>query len=149
MLGEGSGLLAGLTRGKNQLQFGSNYNWQLFDVFRLFCSRVGSKLTKCMENLGKKVFNFQNELQHIVFDTYVGLYWWVSHIGGWRWCSYFLRHQKHISKLHIGPTQVKCGLLISDIFYVMNFRLFLEMLEFDSWHFWKMSEIHCIKNARN
>ena len=81
LLGEGSGLLAGLTRGKNQLQFGSNYNWQLFDVFRLFCSRVGSKLTKCMENLGKKVFNFQNELQDIVFDTYVGLYWRVSNIG--------------------------------------------------------------------
>ena len=81
LLGEGSGLLAGLTRGKNQLQFGSNYNWQLFDVFRLFCSRVRSKLTKCMENLGKKVFNFQNELQHIVFDTYLGLYWRVSNIG--------------------------------------------------------------------
>ena len=31
----------------------------------------------------------------------------------------------------------------------MNFRHFLEMLKLDLWHFWKMSEIHCIKNARN
>ena len=34
-----------------------------------------------------------------------------------------------------GPTQVKCRLLISSIFYVMNFRHFLEMLEFNLWHF--------------
>ena len=50
---------------------------------------------------------------------------------------------------YLGPTQVKCRLVISDIFYVMNFRHFLEMLEFDLWHFSKMSEIHCIRNARN
>ena len=49
----------------------------------------------------------------------------------------------------LGPTQVKCWLLISSIFYVMNFWHFLEMLEFNLWHFWKMSEIHYIKNARN
>ena len=36
---------------------------------------------------------------------------------------------------YLGPTQVKCRLVISDIFYVMNFRHFLEMLEFDLWHF--------------
>ena len=46
-----------------------------------------------------------------------------------------------------GPTQVKCRLLISSISYVMNFRHFLKMLEFNLWHFWKMSEIHYIKNA--
>ena len=33
--------------------------------------------------------------------------------------------------------------------YVMNFRHFLEMLEFNLWHFGKISEIHYIKNARN
>ena len=47
------------------------------------------------------------------------------------------------------PTQVKSRLLTSSIFYVMNCRHFLEMLEFNLWHFWKMSEIHYIKNARN
>ena len=52
-------------------------------------------------------------------------------------------------RLHYGPTQVKCWLLISSFFYVMNFRHFLEMLELNLWHFWKMSEIHYIKNARN
>ena len=31
---------------------------------------------------------------------------------------------------YIGPTQVKCWLLISSIFYATNFWLFLEMLEF-------------------
>ena len=31
----------------------------------------------------------------------------------------------------------------------MNFRHLLKMLEFDLWHFWKMSKIHCIKNVRN
>ena len=50
---------------------------------------------------------------------------------------------------YYGPTQVKCRLLISSIFYAMNFRHFLEMLEFNLWHFCKMSEIHCIKNSRN
>ena len=35
----------------------------------------------------------------------------------------------------IGPPQVKCRLLISSIFYVMNFQHFLEMLEFNLWHF--------------
>ena len=30
-----------------------------------------------------------------------------------------------------------------------NELLVLEMLESDLWHFCKMSEIHCIKNARN
>ena len=48
-----------------------------------------------------------------------------------------------------GPTQVKCWLLISSIFNVTNFQHFLEMLEFNLWHFWKMSEIHYMKNARN
>ena len=38
---------------------------------------------------------------------------------------------------------------LSSIFYAMNFRHFLEMLEFNLWHFCKMSEIHYIKNARN
>ena len=54
-----------------------------------------------------------------------------------------------IQKSHIGPTQVKCRLLISSISYAMNFRHFLELLEFNLWHFCKMSEFHCIKNARN
>ena len=49
----------------------------------------------------------------------------------------------------LGPPQVKCWLLISNIFYVMNFQHFSEMLEFDLWYFWNMSEIHCIQNARN
>ena len=31
----------------------------------------------------------------------------------------------------VGPTQVKCWLLISSIFYAMNFRIFLEVLEFE------------------
>ena len=35
----------------------------------------------------------------------------------------------------LGPTQVKCRLLISSIFYVMNFQHLLEMLEFNLWHF--------------
>ena len=59
---------------------------------------------------------------------------------------------KNISKnvrYYNGPTQVKCQLLISGIFYALNFRHFLEMLEFNLWHFCKMSEIHDIKNARN
>ena len=34
---------------------------------------------------------------------------------------------------HNGPTQVKCRLLISS--NVMNFLYFLEMLEFNLWHF--------------
>ena len=34
-----------------------------------------------------------------------------------------------------GPTQVKFLLWISGIFYVMNLQHFLEMLEFDLWHF--------------
>ena len=92
----------------------------------------------------------------------------VAHSILWRWnssckilCNIVIQW-RHSNKFYskflqraimmkntIGPTQVKCGLLISDIFYLMNFRLFLEMLEFNSWHFWKMSEIHCIKNARN
>ena len=38
----------------------------------------------------------------------------------------------------MGPTQLKCRLLISSIYYVMNFRPFLEMLEFNLWHFWKI-----------
>ena len=37
----------------------------------------------------------------------------------------------------LGQTQVKCRLLISSIFYAM--------LEFNLWHFCKVSEIHCIK----
>ena len=32
---------------------------------------------------------------------------------------------------HIGPTQVKCRLLISSIFDAMNFQHFSEMLEFN------------------
>ena len=59
----------------------------------------------------------------------------------------FLLHTNMVS--YYGPTQVKSRLLISSIFYVMNFRHFLEIREFNLWHFWKMSEIHCIKNARN
>ena len=51
---------------------------------------------------------------------------------------------------YLGPTQVKCRLVISDIFYVvMNFRHFSEMLQIKFGHFQKLSEIHCIKNARN
>ena len=48
------------------------------------------------------------------------------------------RNQKSIFDLRwaIGPTQVKCQLLISSIFEAMNFQHFLEMLE-----------IHWIKNA--
>ena len=49
----------------------------------------------------------------------------------------------------IGPPQVKCRLLISSIFYEMNFRHLSEMLQIKFGHFQKMSEIHCIKNARN
>ena len=52
----------------------------------------------------------------------------------------FCRTKKLISNLfflkseyvHVGPTQVKCRHLISSIFYVRNFRHFLEMLEFTS-----------------
>ena len=50
--------------------------------------------------------------------------------------------------IQYGPTQVKCQLLISSFFYVMNFRHFLKMLEFNLWYFWKMSEIYYIKNAK-
>ena len=46
----------------------------------------------------------------------------------------------HTFCLHLGPTQVKCRLLISSIFHVMNFRHFLEMLEFD---------LAFLKNVRN
>ena len=52
-------------------------------------------------------------------------------------------------KVHYGPTQVKCWLLISSIFDAMNFQHFLEMLEIMLLHFWKMLEIHCTKSARN
>ena len=49
----------------------------------------------------------------------------------------------------LGPTQVKCRLLISSIFDAVNFKHFLEMLEIMMQHFRKMLEIHCIKNARS
>ena len=49
----------------------------------------------------------------------------------------------------IGPTQVKCQLLICSIFYVMNFRHFSEMPQIKFQHFQIMSELHYIKNARN
>ena len=49
----------------------------------------------------------------------------------------------------IGPTQVKCRLLISSIFDAKNFQHILEMLRIMLQHFRKMLEIHCIKNARN
>ena len=62
----------------------------------------------------------------------------------------------HVLKkfFHIGPTQVKCRLLISRIFYVMNFWHFLEMLQFNLWHFWIMVEFfyisdECRKCAEN
>ena len=49
-----------------------------------------------------------------------------------------------------GPPQVKCQLIISSIFYAMNFRHFSEMLKIlKFWHLEKMSEIPCIKDARN
>ena len=35
----------------------------------------------------------------------------------------------------LGPTQVNCQLLMSSIYYAMNFRHFLEMLKLDLWHF--------------
>ena len=34
-----------------------------------------------------------------------------------------------------GPAQVKCQLLISSIFYAMNFQHSLKMLEFNLWDF--------------
>ena len=82
---------------------------------------------------------------------------WVKSLRIWRvirsWnISVRLKRLKFESLLPlaaVGPTQVKCWLLISSIFYVMNFGHFLEMLEFNLWHFWKMSEIHYIENARN
>ena len=49
----------------------------------------------------------------------------------------------------IGPTQVKCQVLISSIFDAMNFQHFLETLEIMFQHFGKVLEIHCIKNAIN
>ena len=49
----------------------------------------------------------------------------------------------------IGPPQVKCRLLISSIFYEMNFLHFSEMPSIKFKYFQKMSEIHCIKNAKN
>ena len=61
--------------------------------------------------------------------------------------KYYIHTDSGFIYFIIGPTQVKCGLLISSIFYATNFRHFLEMLEFNLWHFWKMSEIHYIKNA--
>ena len=74
----------------------------------------------------------------------------VAHSILWRWnssckilCNIVIQW-RHSNKFYskflqravmmkntIGPTQVKCGLLISSIFYVMNFRHFLEMLEFN------------------
>ena len=48
-----------------------------------------------------------------------------------------------------GPPQVKCQLIISSIFYAMNFRHFSEMLFLEFLHLEKMSEIPCIKDARN
>ena len=41
-----------------------------------------------------------------------------------------LKNNNHCISCDIGPIQVKCGLLISSIFYVMNFGHFLVMLEF-------------------
>ena len=59
----------------------------------------------------------------------------------------FLLHTNMVS--YYGPTQVKSRLLISSIFDAMNFQHFFEMLEIMLQLFWKMPEIHCIKNARN
>ena len=45
-------------------------------------------------------------------------------------------------KRPLGPTQVKCQLLISSIFYAINFRHFSEMPLIKFQHIQKMSEIH-------
>ena len=46
---------------------------------------------------------------------------------------------------HLGPTQVKCRLLIYSIVDALNFQHLLEMLEIMFQHFQKMLEIHSIK----
>ena len=47
-------------------------------------------------------------------------------------CWFIFKIQKDT---YLGPPQVKCRFLISSIFYAMNFQHFLEMLEFNLWHF--------------
>ena len=58
-------------------------------------------------------------------------------------------NKPYLSFWYHAPPQVKCRLLISNIFYVMNFRHFSEMPLIIFQHCQKMSEIHCIKNVRN
>ena len=54
-------------------------------------------------------------------------------------CLLHQSFQAHRAKINpkkvYGPTQVKCWLLISNIFYAMNFQHILEMMEFNLWHF--------------
>ena len=42
--------------------------------------------------------------------------------------------KKVLDQRNLGPPQVKCWFLISNIFHVMNFRHFLEILEIKSRH---------------
>ena len=48
--------------------------------------------------------------------------------------SIFAFTKKVLDQRNLGPPQVKCWFLISNIFHVMNFRHFLEMLEIKSRH---------------
>ena len=54
-----------------------------------------------------------------------------------------------ITRQVLGPTQVKCRLLISSIFDAMNFQHFLEMLEIILQNFKKYWKFIESKNARN
>ena len=49
----------------------------------------------------------------------------IGNLGSIIWLNYYYNDNTS-QYLDIGPTQVKCRLLISSIFYAMNF-----------WHFWK------------
>ena len=64
----------------------------------------------------------------------------------WRVTQFYFVYNKHSlyyieQNQHIGPTQVKCQLLISSNFDAMNFQHFLEMLEIMLQHLHKMLEI--------
>ena len=120
--------------GPLQVKYGSarSYIFATACVFRMECFIYNGMYTKvCYE---------KNMTTHLGLHTVEELYW----------NPYIQIPSKIISCFsHLGPTQVKCRLLISSNFYAMNIWHFLEMMEFNLWHFFKMSEIHCIKNARS
>ena len=73
----------------------------------------------------------------VVFHVFVFYAHWVlqniqiDSVIAFKMSNFF----KIVVAMGLGLTQVKCRLLISSIFYAMNFQHFLEMLDFNLWHF--------------